>query len=78
MSLMEIKKKATRASPEQLNKMLSFFYENVGLAEGKFLAQHGKARLLEKWEELTEILNAMSGGVKTLQQWQTASLLHPR
>jgi len=65
------KKKTTRFSKEQTAFMVDFFYENPGLAGGKFLAQRGKEKHREKWEELAEALNALNGGIKNVQQWQT-------
>jgi len=67
------KKKASRATQDQLARMVAFFYENPGLAEGKFSAMQGKLAATEKWQELAQELNLMGGGNKRYEQWQVVS-----
>ncbi|XP_017486077.1 PREDICTED: uncharacterized protein LOC108374608 [Rhagoletis zephyria] len=63
--------KRSRASMEQLSGMLDFFWENPGLAGGKFHRLHGKMEHEKKWEEMASKLNSIGGAQKSAEQWRT-------
>lgn len=63
--------KRSRATAEQLSRMVDFLMETPGLAQGKFQKLHGKVENDRKWAELTDLLNSLGGAVKTLEQWHT-------
>jgi len=73
MSSSQTKKRAARATQDQLSRMVSYFYENPGLVEGKFMSIQGKHAAAQKWEELAQELNVMGGGNKSSEQWQVVS-----
>ncbi|XP_017472553.1 PREDICTED: uncharacterized protein LOC108363640 [Rhagoletis zephyria] len=63
--------KRSRASGEQIERLLDYLSECPGLAAGKFQKMHGKSESDRKWSELEASLNTIGGAVKTVEQWQT-------
>ncbi|XP_053950473.1 uncharacterized protein LOC128858324 [Anastrepha ludens] len=61
-----------RTRLEQYNKMIDFFLENKGLADGKFSTIHGQIKASQKWAELAKLLNSVNGAEKSAAQWQVA------
>ncbi|XP_058984205.1 uncharacterized protein LOC109613408 [Musca domestica] len=65
------KTRCPRASMAQHAALLNFLESEKGLAEGKFVAMHGKESARKKWLEIAEELNKILGAVKAPEQWQT-------
>ncbi|XP_053955062.1 uncharacterized protein LOC128861161 [Anastrepha ludens] len=63
--------KRSRATSEQLNRLLDYLMEVPGLAGSRFHSLHGKYECDKKWSELATKLNSLGGAVKTVNQWQT-------
>ncbi|XP_017473344.1 PREDICTED: uncharacterized protein LOC108364258 isoform X1 [Rhagoletis zephyria] len=63
--------KRSRASGEQIERLLDYLSECPGLAAGKFQKIHGKSESDRNWSELAANLNIIGGAVKTVEQWQT-------
>ncbi|XP_073821429.1 uncharacterized protein [Musca autumnalis] len=65
------KSRCARASAAQHAALLTFLEAEKGLAEGKYVAMHGKEMARKKWQTIGEELNKIPGAVKTAEQWQT-------
>ncbi|XP_067643799.1 titin homolog [Eurosta solidaginis] len=61
--------KRSRASANQLSKMVDLLSANPGLATGEFAKLHGKLKYRIKWKEIAEQLNAAGGTEKSVDQW---------
>lgn len=68
--------KRSRATTEQLFRMVDYFMDNPGLAEGKLQKLWGKYEHDKKWTEMAAMLNNLGGSMKTVEQWHTVRTVY--
>jgi len=60
-------------SDEQWVALLDAVSMNVELRSGEFVGPMGRERVVRKWVEIAEILNAIPVTVKTVAIWKSVS-----
>lgn len=71
---MEKKKRSARCSPEQLNYLVDYIFNNRELLMVKHSATGEEGKLIEMlWNQLVNEINAVKGAKKTVDQWKRVS-----
>lgn len=70
---MESERQINLSNKRQIEILLKYMENNQDLAKGYLNSENGKAKLKNKWKELSEKLNANGPPKKTVNEWRRVS-----